>query len=288
MREVTRHQVSEQRIGQALDGIRRRTFARWHRLRWDDLSVQGLRETSDELLDHVAARTLDDPALTAAEAHTALRTAASCAAGALDLSLWPGGDFEIDFPLIADYPDVMGQLSSGTVHFGGNPPQTPPVSAWVAAFALCLTGSVFEHPFRYGMVLKLDIAPELRKQGAEPAALAEMDALCGYLTDAPPPVRKPDAEERGRAARRLDGAGPLTSDQRLLRVLLDDDRTTFEQALAERLVEYREGVGDAPAPRTLLPLTTIALAKLAVLTHGWRLDVRSGYLPDGLLYSPQQ
>ncbi|MFE1359956.1 Imm49 family immunity protein [Streptomyces harbinensis] len=74
-------------------------------------------------------------------------------------------------------------------------------------------------------------------------------------------------------------------DQRLLRVLLDDDQPAFEDALAARLAAYPDELGDDPAPRTLLPLDTLALAALAVQTHRWDLAVPSGYLLPGLLGS---
>ncbi|WP_435883943.1 Imm49 family immunity protein [Streptomyces rubiginosohelvolus] len=54
-------------------------------------------------------------------------------------------------------------------------------------------------------------------------------------------------------------------------------------AYRESLDAYRESVGPAPAPRSLLPLDTLALAALAVQVHGWELGVRSGYLPAELL-----
>ncbi|WP_373306599.1 Imm49 family immunity protein [Streptomyces mirabilis] len=43
-----------------------------------------------------------------------------------------------------------------------------------------------------------------------------------------------------------------------------------------------------PAPfLTLLPLGALALAALAVPVRGWELGVRSGYLPHGMLGSPE-
>ncbi|MFC8339045.1 Imm49 family immunity protein [Streptomyces rubiginosohelvolus] len=57
-------------------------------------------------------------------------------------------------------------------------------------------------------------------------------------------------------------------------------------AYRESLDAYRESVGPAPAPRSPLPLDTLALAALAVQVHGWELGVRSGYLPAELLGSP--
>nr|WP_095850236.1 MULTISPECIES: Imm49 family immunity protein [unclassified Streptomyces] len=42
-------------------------------------------------------------------------------------------------------------------------------------------------------------------------------------------------------------------------------------------------MGSNPAPRTLLPLSALALAALGVQVHGWELGVRSGYLPHSML-----
>lgn len=289
MYEIPCHEVDRGRIEQALTDIERRVFARWHMMTvGDEFQPEAFADTCDELLDHVAASALADPALSGELARAALRTAAECAAAVPDRRLWPNGDFEVGFPILAAYEDDP-KVTSPETSYSLEKPQTPPVAEWVRSFALCLISSAFEVPWRRGMVLKLDIAPEMHVSAtASPAALAEMDALADYLADGddPPLVVKPDAPARVRAALRLDAAGPRSPDQRLLRVLLDDDREAFEQALADRLGQYRDGIGDDPEPRTLLPLTAIALANLAVLAHGWRLGVRSGYLPEGLLPEP--
>ncbi|MEV6674252.1 immunity 49 family protein [Streptomyces sp. NPDC051162] len=274
------HGVDPQKVAQALEDIEGRTFGRWHRLRYDDLSLAGLQVLRDELLDHVAARVLEDPALTATS-RLALRTAAECAYGVLDIGMFPHGDFEVVLPL------VDATLSSEDFDFGDAVDQVPTTGTWVDAFAMCLIGGVFEEPSRViDVMLREDHAPELRMGEPESAGLAEMDALCGYLGAGPRPLGKPDAEERERAARRLDAAGALTPDQRLLRVLLDDDQPAFEQALADRLVRHRECVGADPQPRSLLPVGAVALAALATSAHGWRLGIRSGYLPEALSRGP--
>ncbi|MEV4938461.1 Imm49 family immunity protein [Streptomyces zaomyceticus] len=99
-------------------------------------------------------------------------------------------------------------------------------------------------------------------------------------------MRRPGAEERAGAARALDAAGAASPDQRLLRVLLDDDREAFESALLERLAEHRAGVGADPEPRTLLPVGTVAPAAPAHLAHGREPGVRSVCLPEALLRAP--
>ncbi|WP_326647382.1 immunity 49 family protein [Streptomyces sp. NBC_01750] len=298
MQEVTRHEVSGQHIGQALDDISRRTWRRWHWMRYDDPSPEKLQEMRDELLDHIAARTVEDPALDESS-RTVLRTAAECSLGALGVGCFPDGDQEMVFPLIDE------RLSSDDIAFGDVIEEAPTAGTWVDTFAMCLvSGLVWEWQRVIGLLLRNDYAPAIRdgvpysklSSTSDPADLAEMDALCGYLTQARghlprdwPTVTlcKPDADERAEAARHLDAAGPLTPDQRLLRILLDDDQHAFEQALVARLIEHRESVGSDPAPSTLLPLGALTLAALAVQVHGWELGVRSGYLPHGMLGSPE-
>ncbi|WPW26168.1 immunity 49 family protein [Streptomyces atratus] len=298
MQEVTRHEVNGQHIAQALDDIGRRTRRRWHGMRYDDASPEKLQEMRDELLDHIAACTVKDPTLDEAS-RSALRTAAECSLGVLSVGCFPDGDQDIVFPLIGE------KLSSDDIAFGDVIEQAPTAGTWFDTFAMCLvSGLVWEWQRVVGLLLRSDYAPAIRdgvpystlNSTSDPADLAAMDALCGYLPQTRGHLPRdwptvtlcmPNADERAEAARELDTAGPLTPDQRLLRVLLDDDRHAFEQALVDRLIEHRESVGLDPAPRTLLPLGALALAALAVQVHGWELGVRSGYLPHGMLGSPE-
>ncbi|MEU9471504.1 immunity 49 family protein [Streptomyces avermitilis] len=298
MQEVTCHEVSGQRIAQALDDISRRTRRRWHSMRYDDPSPEKLQEMHDELLDHLAARTVEDPALDESS-QAALRNAAECSLGVLSVGCFPDGDQEIVFPLVGE------RLSSEDIAFGAVVEQAPTAGTWVDTFAICMvSGLVWDWRRVIGLLLRGDYAPAIRggvpysklNSASDPADLAAMDALCGYLTQARghlprdwPTVTlcKPDTDERADAARKLDAAGPLTPDQRLLRVLLEDDQHAFEQTLVAHLIEYRESVGSDPAPRTLLPVGALSLAALAVQVHGWELGIRSGYLPHGMLGSPE-
>ncbi|MEU8976567.1 immunity 49 family protein [Streptomyces monashensis] len=178
---------------------------------------------------------------------------------------------------------------------------------WTDAFAWSVvSGLIWERNRVIGPLLREDYAPAIRdgvpysrrESVSDPADLAEMDALCGYLTVVqgpcsgalpdPVPLGKPDTAERARAAAQLDTAGTPTPDQRLLRVLLDDDQAAFEQALQERLVAHRESTGADPAARSLLPLGAVTLATLACLAHGWQLATWSAYLPEALVSAPQQ
>ncbi|MFJ7073758.1 immunity 49 family protein [Streptomyces sp. NPDC098781] len=297
MREVECHEVGERGMTEALDDIGPRTRARWHSMRYDGPSQGKLRALRDELLDHVAAGIRRDSALDE-PSRAALRTAAECSLGILSIGCFPKGDQEILLPLVDE------TLSSEDVSFGDAADEAPTARTWLDTFALCVvSGSVWEWRRVIGLLLRGDYAPAIRDgvpyskltSTSAPADLAAMDALCGYLAEArghlprdwpTVPLRKPDGEERARAARQLDAVGAPTPDQRLLRVLLDDDREAFTEALVARLVEHRQGVGPDPAPRTLLPLGALAVAALAVQVHGWEPSVSSGYLPKDLLGSP--
>lgn len=302
MREVTAHQVDGARTEQTFQDVWRRFHRRSHDLRYGGMSLGSLGEARDELLDHVGARTLEDPALVTDSSRTVLLTAAECALGILGIGCFPDGDWDVPLPLVDETVSSADQLFDEGMDQGH---EVPTARTWVDTFALCLiSGLVWERRRVIGPLLVKDYAPAIRSgvpysrfdSVSEPADLAEMDALCAYLTveegrypGAVPgavPVRRPDAEERASAARTLDAAGALGPDQRLLRVLLDDDREAFESALLDRLAEHRAGVGADPEPRTLLPVGAVALAALAHLAHGWEPGVRSGYLPEALLRGP--
>ncbi|MEU2602235.1 immunity 49 family protein [Streptomyces hirsutus] len=304
IKEVTRHAVAEQRIEQALEDMWSRAFDWWHDMRYNDMPLRrGLRELGEELADHLAACTVPDPALGTPDSRAALVTAAECALGVLSLACFPDGDFSVPLPLVTE------TLSNEELHYEERQePAHPETTArtWTDAFAWSvMSGLIWERNRVIGPLLREDYAPAIRdgvpyskrESVSDPADLAEMDALCGYLTvvqgrypgalPGPVPLGKPDTAERARAAEQLDMAGTLTPDQRLLRVLLDDDQAAFEQALQQRLVAHRESVGADPAARSLLPVGAVTLAALARLAHGWQLGIRSAYLPEALMSAPQ-
>ncbi|MDQ0585455.1 immunity 49 family protein [Streptomyces rishiriensis] len=298
MPEVTRHKVSELRITHALDDIYRRTSVHWRELYYY-VSLKRLQEMGGELLDHAAASTLQDPALGSPLSRTVLSTAAECALGVLSVGAFPKGDFEIPLPLVGE------TLSSADPGCAPAAELVPTARTWLDAFTLCvISGAIGEAKRGIGLVLRNDYAPAIHdgvpysplESRSGPADLVEMDVLCGYLTRASSHLPSgwptttlcmPTADERGEAARRLDALVALSPDQRLLRVLLQDDQREFERALVDRLIEYRESRPADAAPRSLLPIGAIALAALAVHVHGWELNTRSGYLPEGLLRASQ-
>ncbi|WP_197973269.1 immunity 49 family protein [Streptomyces gossypiisoli] len=298
IKDIARHDVSEQRIEQALEGIERRVHRRWHTMQYDCYSDEELQAMRDDLLDHVAARTVTDPQLSTAPSRVVLRTAAECSLGFLDLGCHPNGDQEIFFPLIDE------SISSEGKDLGAAVEHASTARDWLDAFALCvISGMVWERDRVIGLLLRghastiHDGVPYSQLESkSDPAELVEMDTLACYLTKARGHLPRdwpsvtlcmPEVDERLDAALSLDALGALTPDQQLLRVLLEDDQPKFEQAMAHRLVQHRESAPSDAAPRSLLPQRTIVLAALAVQVHGWNLRVRSAYLPQALLNAPE-
>ncbi|MEN8656312.1 immunity 49 family protein [Streptomyces sp. 21So2-11] len=298
IKDVARHDVSERSIEQALEDIQRRTRRRWHTLQYDCYSDAELQAMRDDLLDHVAARTVADPQLGITSSRIVLRTATECALGFLDLGCYPDGDQEIVFPLVGE------RISSEDKDFGAVVEHASTARDWLDAFALCvISGMVWERDRVIGLLLRdhastiHDGVPYSKLESkSDPAELAEMCALSCYLAKARGHLPRdwpsvtlcmPAVDERLDAALRLNALGALTLDQQLLRVLLEDDQPAFEQALAHRLVQHRESAPPGAAPRSLLPQKTIVLAALAVQVHGWDLRVQSAYLPQALLSAPE-
>ncbi|WP_369229051.1 immunity 49 family protein [Streptomyces sp. R21] len=298
IKDVARHDVSEQRIEQALEDIGRRAHRRWHTMQYDCYSDEELQAMRDDLLDHVAAGTVTDPQLSNEPSRVVLRTAAECSLGFLELGCYPNGDQEILFPLVGE------SISSEDIAFEAVVAHASTARDWLDAFALCvISGMVWERDRVIGLLLRdhastiHDGVPYSKLESpSDPAELAEMDTLSCYLAKARGHLPRdwpsvtlcmPEVDERLDGALRLNALGALTPDQQLLRVLLEDDQAAFEQALAHRLVQHRQSASPDAAPRSLLPHKTIALAALAVQVHGWDVRVRSGYLPQALLAAPE-
>lgn len=304
MQRIERHSVDEDRIVRALDDFHERVRDHYIGLR-DGSGLKAMRTMALDLHGHVAARSVADPALGSDRSFTqeVLTTAAEAYFGVLSLGICPEGDFDVPFPLVAGRLTNLADNSEDNVDYECGIDLAPGPDAWVEAFTmLVVSGHIWESSRVFGPMLRGDHAPEIRdgvpgswlEPDLDPADLAQMDALCVYLNDTfprhPCPVLcKPGAEERGQAARGLDAVGELGPEQRLLRVLLEDDQSAFERALAEHLESHRELMeADADAvPGTLLPVGVIALAALAVQVHGWKLAITSDYLPSALLHAPE-
>ncbi|MFY7064839.1 Imm49 family immunity protein [Nocardiopsis changdeensis] len=307
MQQHTRHGVDDGYLKRIVNPaeLRERVSLQFHALRHLSSRVSVLQEMSRTLLDHLGARSVDDPDLSGDPAHfgLVLRTAAESADGVLECLMAPEGDQRIPLSWLG------GELTNmNEDHDDLDPPFRPVVDmdltpqVWVEAVELAVVGRRVRDQGRAsgaGYRMYASILHDLAGQEVFPAAdVAQMDALGMYLNPAGFPLPRdwpkvalcmPSEAERATAARALDSAGELSGEQSLLRVLLQDDQELFEQELEEYLDRYRrdmDAVQD-PAPRTLLPMGVIALVALAVQVHGWRVDLSSDYLPEVLVRAPE-
>lgn len=242
VRDVAHHE-GERAHGQALDDIRRRAFGRWPDMRYDSFRLDRLREMGDELLDHAAARAQSAPELDE-DVPLALRTAAECTLGVISLGYYPNGDQEIRFPLVGEeltsesspWPSGRGRRGAHGARLAGRLRDRPGQRTGVGVAARHRAAAA-----RRLRTRRQDGVPySALSSTSTPADLAAMDALCGYLAESrgisPRLADKSPAQARTRrsAPRRPCGWTPpagLSPDQRLLRVLLDDDQAAFERAL---------------------------------------------------------
>ncbi|MGW7824892.1 hypothetical protein ACWGLF_44295 [Streptomyces puniciscabiei] len=185
---------------------------------------QGLRKMGGDLLGLAAARTLEDPALDTPRSREVLLTAAECAFGELRLGCFPEGGWDVLLLLVGE------TLTGEEMHFEETwEPACPSTTAhtWVKAFALCVISGLIGERSRVIGPLQEDYAPAIRdavpyskrESVSAPADLAEMDALCNYLTLVhrrcpgallgPVPLHRAGTEARARASTRLDAAGAL-------------------------------------------------------------------------------
>ncbi|MGW9447128.1 immunity 49 family protein, partial [Bacillus mobilis] len=307
MQHITRHTVESRRIDHASKDVHKRAGDYWPELYYGPSLVSRLQELSRDMVDHVAARSVHDPGLGTGRAltHEVLLTAAEAAKGVLDCLVMPEGDLRIPLPLLGDDLTNMDCFNEDSIGFRPRVDLELTPAIWVEAFELCVvSGLVRERNRVIGPVLRHDHAPVVRTVTASAAGahgtvagLAQMDALGLYLTPLDRTMRyvseaalcRPGAAERTEAIRALESAGELTPEQSLLCVLLREDRSVFERALAEHLELYRKAMStlDEVAPRTLLPMGVIALVALAVQVYGWRVDVASDHLPEVLCAAPE-
>ncbi|WTZ55285.1 hypothetical protein OG204_00500 [Streptomyces sp. NBC_01387] len=138
-----RHPVNQQRLDQALGDKTDRVQERF-----EDVYQRGypmrvmLEELGHELLDHVAARTTQDPDLDDERTRLALLTAAECRLGVLDRGCFPHGDWEIPLPLTGT------RLTSEELDYDEMHDATDTVTArtWVDAFDMGLVENLAEKP----------------------------------------------------------------------------------------------------------------------------------------------
>ena len=159
--DVTRHAVNQRDLDRAFGDMADRVQRRFVDVYYDGHPMRVmLSELGYELLDHVAARSVQDPRLEDPRTRLALTTAAECLFGVLELGCCPGGDWEIPFPL------TCTRMTSEEREFDEMRDATDTVTArtWVEAFEICVaSGLVWDWERVIGLLLREDYARMLHR-----------------------------------------------------------------------------------------------------------------------------
>ncbi|MFD5552762.1 Imm49 family immunity protein [Streptomyces sp. NPDC127068] len=284
---VGRHGVTEAVLVAARADFAERAGKDVHMMRYDPLPALGWQMLAEMFLDYVAARSVQDPALSCLDARAAFQSAARAAVGALELTASGGAETRV----VVDYVGIEGVYRDAEPDGGRGV-----VSAvdWVDAFCLSFvagtlpeTASAFiessavlrgrsEHAdtalahallaYVYGYAADRDLAQgQTLTSGASNLALVER---CVW--------RVAPGEDRPRQRAALS----------TLRALAAGDRDGFLRCLRSQLTVHRriqESRSDGSrTARSLLPLDAIALAAMAHRWLQWSAPL-SDYLPAALV-----
>ncbi|MFG2292716.1 Imm49 family immunity protein [Streptomyces sp. NPDC048603] len=288
---IERHRVGAAALSAAQRDFAGRLAGEVHRMRHDACPSYGWQMISDDLLDYVAARSVTDPGLGGKDIQVAVESATAAAVGSVALAAGERLDVFIHY-VGEGIRYTGGRVPDGTVEADRGRAILP--AEWLEVLWLAVVTARSDH---YGELL-VHLAGPLRGNERQPGP-ALVHALMAYVygcqenRDAPDPV-----EAAGRLAV-IDaivdglGAGDTGLAERAalaaLRALAAEDEEGFGRALARQLEIHRGRFGDSavalpnPPPRTLLPLSAIALAAMAHRWLGWRIAVDSDYLPEALV-----
>ncbi len=250
---------------------------------------------ADDFLDYLAALSVTSPDLDTPEAKAALKDASEAAAGAVAYAAYHP---HCSFQVFLEYPNFGMSYDPGD----DAPEESVTPGEWIDALCLAVLrdkakwhGEAF-HFARDKFVEKAQGTPAGELVTALNAVVLDST---GNDEEYPPSARAKLAAVDAaldRVRTRAQGAGavgdrpesasaalPTLAALRTLRALAAEDRTAFDAALADLLVEHSARQGPSASARSLLPLVPIALAALAYRTLGWSPAVRSDYLPHALI-----
>ncbi|NEC08526.1 Imm49 family immunity protein [Streptomyces sp. SID7909] len=285
---MERHVLDEAPVSAALDGFDRRIGGLVRSLSSERMTANDWSLLAGQFLDHLGALSVRHPALDTPQAEAVLRAAEQAATGAVVFAAYfPGHPFTVSL----DYVNFGVSYDAGA----DGSPVSLGASDWLDAFCLAvLTGTAERHREAFYH------ARNFREDARFPVdALA--DGLMAYVlgdlgddedADYPPTEAQVLAAIDGGLAFIRAFVAELGSDVGgrpdylallALRDLAAGDGEAFDAALGRLLLTYRSFGEVSTHPRSLLPLTPLALAALAQRRRGWAPAVDSDYLPRAVI-----
>lgn len=287
---MERHALDEAAVSAALDGFDRRIGGLVRSLSSERMTANDWSLLAGEFLDHLGALSVRHPALDTPQAEAVLRAAEQAATGAVAFAAYfPGHPFTVSL----DYVNFGVSYDAGA----DGSPVSLGSSDWLDAFCLAvLTGTAERHREAF-----YHARNSRSREDARFPVDALADGLMAYVlgdlgddedADYPPTEEQVLAAiDGGLAWIRAFGAelgrdvGGRSDYLALLglRALAAGDREAFDAALGRLLLTYRSFGEVSTHPRSLLPLTPLALAALAYRRRGWSPAVDSDYLPRAVI-----
>ncbi|MFD7341649.1 immunity 49 family protein [Streptomyces violascens] len=287
---IERHRIGQAALAAAEAGFAERIAGDVHRMQDDPRPARGWRAIAGAFLDYLGARSIRLPELSGKDAEVALGSAAAAAVGALELTVFPGWQF-----------DVFIDYAEAGVSYGGefdcdeeNGTRGGQVRSfeWLDGFYLAFLAQVADRKAE----MFIEAAPPWRGNEGR-ADVALVHALMAYAfgheegpDDAASPGPVQDIEKCAliEMVTATLGEGDDWPGHRAalstLRALAAGDEEGFTRCLAAQLEQHRSrAAGGNAGPRSLLPLDAIALTAMAHRRHGWPTRVDSAYLPHALV-----
>ncbi|WP_307835470.1 immunity 49 family protein [Streptomyces adelaidensis] len=255
---------------------------------------------SEQLVEYLAALSVQTPDLRTPEAKAVLDDATEAAAGAVAYTAYhPHNRFRVFLPYVNFGQDHEPDPDAGN-------PEPSPITPhhWLDAFCLAILSDKAQ---RHGEAFHF--AREAPQEGD--AGRPSVELINGFMAyvigdtgetgesrddDASHPPSRADilaaldaAFTRVRTLEQRTGGGqglldhPHTTGLHALRALTTGDRAAFRTHVAELLLPYSVLSGPGTRPGTLLPLLPLALTALAHRKEGWQPPIDTDYLPYALV-----
>ncbi|WP_053724907.1 immunity 49 family protein [Streptomyces sp. WM6378] len=287
---IERHRIGEAALAAAEAGFAERIAGDVHRMQDDPRPARGWRTIAGAFLDYLGARSTRLPELGGKDAEVALGSAAAAAVGALELTVFPGRQFDV----FIDYAGAGVSYGGEFDREEGDTDRAGQVRSfeWLDGFCLAFLAHISDREAE----VFIEAAPPWRGNEGR-ADVALVHALMAYAfghEEGPDHAASPGPVQDIEKCALIDmvtatlGEGDDWPGHRAalstLRALASGDEEGFTRCLATQLEQHRGRVagGDA-GPRSLLPLDAIALAAMAHRRHGWPQRIDSAYLPHALV-----
>ncbi|MGW1764335.1 Imm49 family immunity protein [Streptomyces sp. NPDC002073] len=288
---IERHQVAVEKIEAARDGFTHRIGSMTRSM--SKAGPMGSYEwewLGQEMLDHLAALSVTEPALDSAEAWAVLEDAAEAACAVVRYTAYHPWE---PFSVFLNYVNFGMSYDRGDDKEGWD---TAGAHDWLDAYCLAV---VTDRVDRDGEAFHFARKVVRNDAAGQPAA----ELVAGFLVcvagdldvdgqDFPPPreakVAAVDAalariaERESQTGQDLRGHADTVA-LRVLRALVGGDREAYDHELTALLAAVPGAHGPSAPPRSLLPLVPLALAALGHRQEGWAVPVDTGYLPRTLV-----